>query len=50
VNKKNVNIDVARKTVCDAKINFPAKEKARDYSDLFDTAKLRELIVNHYQK
>lgn len=48
--KTKVSIDVARKTVCDAKLNFPASGGARDYSALYDTANLRTLINTHYKK
>ena len=50
VTKNKVSVDVARKTVCDSVLNFPATSLARDYSELYNTEKLRNLIVNHYQK
>ena len=50
VNKNKVSIDVARKTVCDSKLNFPVNAIAgtHDYSALYDTASLRTLINDHY--
>lgn len=51
VNKNKISVDIARKTVCDSKLNFPKAETGtRDYSALFDTASLRTLINNHYSK
>ncbi len=51
VSKDMVSVDVARKTVCDSKLNFPVTEAGtRDYSALYDTASLRTLINNHYSK
>ncbi len=51
VTKNKVSVDVARKTVCDAPLSFPATENSsRDYSALYDSAKLRALIEGHYAK
>ena len=50
VTKTKINIDVARKNVCDSKIDFPTVGNVRNYSELFNTSKLRTLIENHYKK
>ncbi len=50
VSKNLVSIDVARKTVCDHKLNFPSDQTGYDYSSLYDTATLRALIEAHYSK
>ena len=47
--KDSVSIDEARLTVCDFKMNFPFDGTSYDYSSLFDTAMLRQLIEAHYQ-
>ena len=46
--KKGVSVDVARKTVCDHKLEFPFADNTYDYSSLYDTATLRLLIEEHY--
>ena len=49
VTKNKVNIDVARKTVCDYKLDFPAASGGIDYSSLYDTDNLRTIINAHYK-
>ena len=46
--KNGVSVDVARKTVCDHKLEFPIEDETYDYSSLYDTATLRALIEEHY--
>ena len=46
--KNNISIDAARKTVCDYTLTFPELDNGRNYSSLYDTNKLRDLINNHY--
>ena len=46
--KNNISIDAARKTVCDSTLIFPELDNGRNYSSLYDTNKLRDLINNHY--
>ena len=47
VTKNKVSIDVARKSVCDYKMEF-LKDGVYDYSNLYDTDNLRKLIIEHY--
>ena len=48
VNKSFVNIDEVREGMCDCVFTFPDGEQGKDYSDLYDTAKLRKVIEEHY--
>ena len=46
-----ISVDEARTSVCDSKMDFPVNEKGQyDYSALYDTATLRNLIEGHYKK
>lgn len=47
VTKNKVSIDVARKTVCDAQLEFKING-SYNYTSLYDTNTLRELITKHY--
>ena len=50
VTKNGVSIDIARKTVCDATLDFQSVGGTRNYDVLYTTSTLRELIVKHYQE
>ena len=50
VTKSKVSIDVARKTMCDYKIDFPydSTSQTYDYTSMFDENNLKTILDNHY--